>query len=67
MIYRLGELFCGPGGIGLGARLARVEVAGEQHAMTHTWANDYDPWACETYRHNLMPHKGDRVICAPVQ
>lgn len=67
MLYRLGELFCGPGGIGLGARLAGVSANKQRYAIAHTWANDYDASACETYRKNLMPTTPERVICAPVE
>lgn len=67
MIYRLGELFCGPGGIGLGAGWARVSNKGKQFSIAHAWANDYDPQACQTYRNNLVPEHPERVICGPVQ
>ncbi len=68
MIYRLGELFCGPGGIGVGAKLARVEsTAGEVYSVEHTWANDYDPNACATYTFNLMTDHPENVIYAPVE
>jgi DNA (cytosine-5)-methyltransferase 1 len=50
---RLAELFCGAGGIGLGASLARVN--GLQ--IEHVWATDYDKDACDTYKKNLQPQK----------
>jgi len=60
-VYRLGELFSGPGGLALGAKLAHVEKAGIQYSIQHVWANDYDEWACETYRHNICPENREQV------
>ena len=51
MNFRLGELFCGPGGLGLAAKQARVTTDdGECFTLSHAWANDYDATTCETYR-----------------
>ena len=60
MKLKIGELFCGAGGIGLGAKLANV--AGAQ--IEHVWATDYDKDACETYRHNLGC---ENVICQDIK
>ena len=43
-IYKLGELFSGPGGFAEGARKTRV--------FEHVWANDIDPMACKTFELN---------------
>lgn len=51
MIFRLGELFCGPGGIAWGAINALIENG--DFGITHQWANDYDTDTCETYRNNI--------------
>ena len=51
MKYRLGELFCGPGGIAYGALNARS--ADGKYSIVHEWANDYDKDTCATYRHNI--------------
>ncbi len=51
MKYRLGELFCGPGGIAYGALNARS--ADGKYSIVHKWANDYDKDTCATYRHNI--------------
>lgn len=40
MIYRLGELFCGPGGIGWGA--TNADIGDANYCIVHQWANDYD-------------------------
>lgn len=51
MKFRLGELFCGPGGIALGAHAATRTVPGI--SIEHAWANDYDADTCATYRRNI--------------
>lgn len=65
--YRLGELFCGPGGIGMGAEHSSLTLNGVRHEIKHTWATDIDPDACNTYRNNLCPDNPDSVICRNVQ
>ncbi len=58
MKYRLGELFCGPGGLALGALNAKAKnKAGEIFEVEHAFANDIDPFACRTYVRNIC--KGD--------
>ncbi len=62
MNFRLGELFCGPGGIGLAATSAEVEADGTIYNISHAWATDYDKDTCETYRNNICPDKKGTVI-----
>ena len=59
MIYRLGELFCGPGGIGWGA--TNADIGNDDFRIVHQWANDYDESTCETYRHNICPNAPETV------
>lgn len=66
-IFRLGELFSGPGGIGLGASRAKVETNTGLYAIDHAWATDYDEDTCTTYRKNLSPTEPERVICADIR
>ena len=47
MQYRLGELFCGPGGIAWGA--THADIGNSDYSIVHQWANDYDASTCETY------------------
>lgn len=63
---KLGELFCGPGGIGLGASKAFVESKGYRYSYSHAWANDFHADTCETYKNNIDidPNK---VICSKVE
>lgn len=51
VIFRLGELFSGPGGMAEGARQAASTVPG--YGIAHTWAADYDSDTCATYRYNF--------------
>ena len=64
MNFKIGELFCGPGGLSLGAMRSSVEKNGEQYAISHAWANDFDEDSCETYRQNIAQ---DFVICRAVE
>lgn len=48
--FRMGELFSGPGGLAVGARLAS-----NQHGeIVHQWATDYDADTCRTYASNIV-------------
>lgn len=63
--FRLGELFCGPGGLALGAISAKIDDP--EYKIIHTWANDYDLDTCNTYRRNICPDNPDSVICGDVR
>lgn len=63
--YRLGELFCGPGGIACGATNARI--SDPDYRIVHKWANDYDASTCQTYIHNICPDDPKSVICGDVR
>jgi DNA (cytosine-5)-methyltransferase 1 len=58
--FALGELFCGPGGIALGAHRAADDVPGIE--VQHAWASDYDRSTCDTYRRNIPGATADSVI-----
>ena len=58
MNFRLGELFCGAGGIALGAAQAMFWHEGEQFGVSHEWATDYDRDSCATYQHNIAGEEG---------
>jgi len=64
-IYRLGELFCGPGGLAWGATNADIER--DDFGIVHAWANDYDSDTCDTYRHNICPQDPESVIWGDVR
>jgi len=65
MTFKLGELFCGPGGIALGAKMAKIE--NENYQIVHEWANDYDSDTCDTYRHNICPESPESVLCGDIR
>jgi len=65
--FKLGELFCGPGGLALGAKNAKVTVDGKSYSISHAWATDYDKDTCETYRHNICPDNPSSVVCQDIR
>lgn len=67
MNFRLGELFCGPGGFAVGARDAGFDVNGQRWSITHEWANDNDSDTCQTYINNICPENPESVICEDVR
>lgn len=67
MIFKKGELFCGPGGLTLGAKEAQVVKDGEVFKVEHQWANDYDEATCNTFRHNICPDNPESVIWGDVR
>lgn len=66
-IFRLGELFCGPGGIACAAVGASSKSATEKFSVAHAWATDYDEDTCNTYRRNICPDEPDTVVCADIR
>ena len=64
MKYRLGELFCGPGGLAYGAMTADI---GNGDKIVHAWANDFDQDTVDTYIHNICPDAPETVYCADVR
>ena len=63
--FRLGELFCGPGGLALAATTASIEDS--EYKIIHKWANDYDLDTCKTYVRNICPQDPESVICKDVR
>ena len=63
--FRLGELFCGPGGIAYGAVTAKIP--NEAFSIVHRWATDYDKDTCNTYIHNICKGKAKSVKCTDVR
>ena len=68
MKFYLGELFCGPGGMALGAvKVKIISDNNEEYSIEHKWANDYDKDSCETYKQNLSHSESKTVICEDVK
>ena len=65
MIYRLGELFCGPGGLAWGA--THADIGDPEYGIVHQWANDYDENTCKTYRNNICPENPASVYHADIR
>lgn len=63
--FKLGELFCGPGGLAYAALNAKVENC--TWRIVHQWANDYDQDTCDTYIRNICPDSPESVICCDVR
>lgn len=52
--FSIGEMFCGPGGLGIASILSEVaSPAGNPVAFTHKFALDYDADSCATYKTNI--------------
>ncbi len=47
------ELFCGPGGLAVGAKESSIQSNGEKYEIEPVWANDLDLETCETYSLNI--------------
>tara|TARA_B100001123_G_C15173805_1_gene972531 strand:- start:1 stop:1140 length:1140 start_codon:yes stop_codon:yes gene_type:complete len=65
--YSLGEMYCGPGGLGLGAKCAQIEWDGVQFGFTHSWVSDRDKDSCLTYKHGVLKDEPSaQIICADI-
>ena len=69
MIFRLGEFFCGPGGLGISAHRSKVNRGKELFEIKSLWANDYDKDTCQTYENNVLKGNSSKgkVICKDVR
>jgi DNA (cytosine-5)-methyltransferase 1 len=63
----LGEFFCGPGGIGLGALRAKLSSSRHAYSFRHAWANDYDQDTCDTFQRNICPDEHAEIFCGDVR
>ena len=63
--FKLGELFCGPGGLAYGA--LRSHSNDNSYGVEHAWANDYDEDTCKTYTKNICPDDPESVYCCDVR
>lgn len=64
--HTIGELFCGPGGGGLGAKKVIVKTGDINHIFEHSWASDIDMDSCKTYSKNVLLSNqsvSSKVIC----
>jgi len=56
--FRLGELFSGPGGLGLAAK----QASRPGYEIVHQWATDYDADTCRTYAQNICGDPADGSV-----
>lgn len=64
-VFKLGELFCGPGGLAWGA--THADIGNKDFKIVHAWSNDYDFDTCRTYTRNICPDNAGSVICGDVR
>jgi DNA (cytosine-5)-methyltransferase 1 len=65
--FKLGELFCGPGGIAQGAKNSGFAHNGTRYQISHAWATDYDKDTTETFRKNISPEAEETVFCEDIR
>lgn len=65
--FKLGELFCGPGGIAIGAKNATVISDNIEYRISHAWATDYDKDTCDTFTKNICGNRKNSVICKDIR
>lgn len=62
---KIGELFCGPGGLALGAYLAANNT--QLFDYEHAWAVDNHEDTCKTYIRNIRGASPDSVFCEDIR
>ncbi len=64
----IGEMYCGPGGIGLAASQTSLQTKGKHLSFDHVWATDNHPDTCRTFAHNIFGEENSpKVICQDVR
>ena len=51
--YTIGEMYCGPGGLGLASKMAKFLHDDTNYFFKHIWATDYHLDTCLTYQNNI--------------
>lgn len=59
VVFKLGELYSGPGGVGMGAAQAEVIKNGKLYTTAPAWINDFDQDSCKTWEENVLKHYKD--------
>lgn len=59
VVFKVGELYSGPGGVGMGAAKAEVIKDGRLYTTAPVWVNDFDKDSCETWKRNVLQHYRD--------
>ena len=59
-VQSVGELYSGPGGIGLGAAMAQVDTGKERWITEPRWTNDYCADTCKTWEENVLGYEREQ-------
>ena len=66
--FTVGEMYSGPGGIGLALSQTKHKSKSFQLDFEHVWATDYDPDTCRTYKNNLLKNHPNAIsICSDIK
>ena len=66
--FTVGEMYSGPGGIGLALSQTKLKTKNQLLNFEHAWATDYDADTCRTYKNNLLKDKPNySSICKDVK
>ena len=66
--FSIGEMYCGPGGIGLAAKKSKLIANGNKYGFEHIWATDNHKDTCMTFQSNISSprDKKFKVICQDI-
>lgn len=66
--FTVGEMYSGPGGIGLALSRSKLKTQSLELSFEHLWASDYDGDTCRTYKNNLLRNYPNALsICSDVR
>ena len=67
-IFKVGEMYSGPGGIGVALSKTKLQGRGLEMSFEHVWASDYDSDTCRTYKNNLLKDIPNALsICSDIR
>ena len=67
-LFTTGEMYSGPGGIGLALSQSKIKSNDYELSFKHSWATDYDADTCETYKNNLLSNNPHAIsICSDIR
>lgn len=66
--FSVGEMYSGPGGIGIALSQTQLKIDDVLLDFEHCWATDYDPDTCRTYKNNVLKNSPNALsICSDVR
>jgi DNA (cytosine-5)-methyltransferase 1 len=66
--FTVGEMYSGPGGIGLALNKSSYKSTDFDFSFEHSWATDYDSDTCKTYKNNLLKNTPNALsICSDIK